>query len=95
MFDDPVIVKTAFPCQLTDLCSHSAIQSNQMSAIFAKFGKLTIKMWFPFNFAKRSKDRDFVVGGSKNWKLLPNTCFGVTFQKNVLPTFLLSSSVCY
>ena len=38
-------------------------------------------MWFPFNFAKNLKDRHFVVGGSKNLKLSPNTCFGVSFQK--------------
>ena len=52
-------------------------------------------MWFPFNFAKNLKDGHFVVGGSKNLKLLPNTCFGVSFQKNVLWSFLLFSSVCY
>ena len=57
--------------------------------------KLAIKMWFPFNFAKNLKDRHFVVGGSKNLKLSPNTCFGVSFQKNVLSSFLLFSSVCY
>ena len=38
-------------------------------------------MWFPFNFAKKLKDRRFVVGWSKNLKLPPNTCFGVNFQK--------------
>ena len=57
--------------------------------------KLAIKIWFPFNFAKNLKDRHFVVGGSKNLKLSPNTCFGVSFQKNVLSSFLLFSSVCY
>ena len=57
--------------------------------------KLAIKMWFPFNFAKNLKDRHFVVGGSKNLKLSTNTCFGVSFQKNVLSSFLLFSSVCY
>ena len=57
--------------------------------------KLAIKMWFLFNFAKNFKDPYFVVGGSKNLKLSPNTCFGVIFQKNVLPSFLLFSSVCY
>ena len=41
-------------------------------------------MWFPFNFAKNLKDHHFLVGGSKNMKLSPNTCFGVSFQKNVL-----------
>ena len=38
-------------------------------------------MWFPFNFAKKLKDRHFVVGGSKNLKRSPNTSFGVRFQK--------------
>ena len=36
-----------------------------------------------------------MMGGSKNMKLSTNTCFGVSFQKNVLPSFLLFSSVCY
>ena len=57
--------------------------------------KLAIKMWFPFNFAKNLKDRHFVVGGSKNLKLSTNTCFGVSFQKNVFLSFLPFSSVCY
>ena len=57
--------------------------------------KLAIKMWFPFNFAKNLKDRHFVVGGSKTLKLLTNTCFGVSFQKNVFSSFLLFWSVCY
>ena len=57
--------------------------------------KLTIKMWFPFNFAKKLKDRHFVVGESKNLKLSTNTCFCVSFQKNILPSFLLFLSVCY
>ena len=57
--------------------------------------KLAMKIWFPFNFAKNLKDRYFAVGESKNLKLSPNTCFGVTFQENVLLSFLLFSSVCY
>ena len=57
--------------------------------------KLAIKMWFPFNFAKNLKDRHFVVGGSKNLKLSTNTCFGVSFQKNVFSSFLLFLSLCY
>ena len=52
-------------------------------------------MWFPFNFVKNLKDRNFVVGGSKNLKLSASSCFGFTFEKNVLPSFLLFSSVCY
>ena len=56
---------------------------------------LAIKMWFPFNFAKNLKNRHFVVGGPKNLKLSTNTCFSVGFQKNVLSSFQLFSSVCY
>ena len=57
--------------------------------------KLAIKKWFPFNFARNLKGHHFVVGGSKNLKLSTNTCFGVSFQKNVFSSFLLFSSVCY
>ena len=49
--------------------------------------KLAIKMWFPFNFAKNLKDRDFVVGGSKNLKLSTNIFFGVSFQKKCIAEF--------
>ena len=56
---------------------------------------LATKMWFPFNFVNKLKSSHFVVGGSKNLKLSTSTCFGVNFQKNVLPSFLLFSSVCY
>ena len=57
--------------------------------------KLAIEIWFPFNFAKYLKGRHFVVGGSKNLKLSTSTCFSVSFQKNVLLSFLLFSSVFY
>ena len=62
---------------------------------FRSFEKLTIKIWFPFNFTKNLKDRHFLVGESKNLKLSTNTCFGVSFQSNVLSNFWLFSSVCY
>ena len=52
-------------------------------------------MWFPFNFVKNLKNRHFVIGGPKNLKLSTNIAFGDSFQKNVLPSFLLFSSVCY
>ena len=52
-------------------------------------------MWFPFNFAKNLMDHHFVAGELNNLKLSPNTCFGVSFQKNVLSSFLLFSSVSY
>ena len=41
------------------------------------------------------KDPDLVVGGSKNLKLSRKTCFGASFQKNILSSFLLFSSVFY
>ena len=49
-------------------------------------------MWFPFNFPKTLKDGYFVVGGSKTLKL---SAKGVSFQKTVLSSSLLFSSVCY
>ena len=52
-------------------------------------------MWFPFNFAKNLKDLYFAMGGSKNLKLSTNTCFGVSYQKNVFSSFLLVSPVFY
>ena len=52
-------------------------------------------MWFLFNFAKNLKDRHFVVGRSKDLKLSKDTCFDASFQKNILPVFLLFSSVFY
>ena len=57
--------------------------------------RLAIKMWFAVNFANNLKDRHFVGDGSKNLKLSPSTCFDVSFQKNVLSSFLLFWSVCY
>ena len=63
--------------------------------MFAKFGKLAIKIWLPFNFAKKLKDRHFVVAWSKNFKLSTNICFVLAFKKNVLSNFFLFSSVCY
>ena len=52
-------------------------------------------MWLPFSFAKNLKESHFVVGGSKNLKLSRNTCFGASFQKNILSSFLLFWSVFY
>ena len=51
-------------------------------------------MWFLFTFSKKLKDRHFVVGGSKTFKFSTNTCFGVSFQKNVFSSLLLFLSVC-
>ena len=52
-------------------------------------------MGFPINFAKTLKNCYFVVGESKNLKLSAKAFFGVSFQKNVLWSFLLFLSVCY
>ena len=57
--------------------------------------KLAIKMWFPFNFVKKLKNRHFVVRGSTNLKLSTNTYFGVSFQKKCIAQFLLFFFVCY
>ena len=57
--------------------------------------KLAIKCAFRSIFLKKSKDRHFVAGGSKNLKLSTNTCIGVSFQKNIFSSFLLFLSVCY
>ena len=82
-------------CQLTDLWSNYAIWFNPNVSYLRNLEKLAIKIWFPFNFAKNLKNRHFVVGGSKNLKLSPNTHFGARFQRNVLSSFVLFSSVCY
>ena len=66
-----------------------------MSDIWKSLEKVAIKIWFTFNFAKNLKNHHFVVGGLKNLKLLTDTCFGISFQKNVLCIFLLFSSACY
>ena len=62
---------------------------------FRSLEKLAIKMWFFFNFENNLKNLHFVVSGSKNLKLSTNTCLSANFQKNLLPSFLLFSSVCY
>ena len=82
--------------QLTNLCN-CAIQLKQISGICkVKPFYLAIKMWFPFNFAKNLKDRDFVVGRLKtSGQTFSKHLFGVSFQKNVLSSLLLFLSVCY
>ena len=82
--------------QLTNLCN-CAIQLKQISGICkVKPFYLVIKMWFPFNFAKNLKDRDFVVGRLKtSGQTFSKHLFGVSFQKNVLSSLLLFLSVCY
>ena len=92
MFDDSVIVNTAFS-YLTLLRLCNSIKTNV--CYLQSLEKLAIKVCFQFNLAKKLKDRHFMVGGSKNLKLSENTCFGVSFQKNVFSSFPLFSSVCY
>ena len=64
-------------------------------------GPVIVQLFHNLNLGFRSisqkilKDCHFVVGGSKNLKLSTNTCFGVSFQKNVLSSLLLFLSVCY
>ena len=55
---------------------------------------LAIKKWFPFNFAKTLQGRHFVVGGPKNFKLLPDITFDSGFQEIVLSSLLLFSCAC-
>ena len=42
-------------------------------------------------FRKKFKGPSFCGGGSKILKLSRNTCFGTSFQKNILSSFLFSS----
>ena len=44
---------------------------------------------FPSNFAKILQGCHFVVGGTKNFKLLANICFDSSHQNTVLPSLLL------
>ena len=81
--------------QLTDFCSNYAIQLKLMSDICEVWKNYSLKCGYPFNFSKNLKDRHFVVGGSKNLKLLTNPFFGVSLQKNVFSSFLLFPPVCY
>ena len=49
--------------------------------MFVKFEN--IERWFPFNFVKFLRGRHFVVGGEKNFKLLPDIYFLSGSQKIV------------
>ena len=64
-------------------------KKSEFQKLYVRRRKLTIIMWFPFNFAKNLKDRHFVVGWSKKLKLAPDNCFLVSFQKSVLSSLLL------
>ena len=56
---------------------------------------LAIKRWFLFNFAKILQDRQIVVGGRKNFKLLADISFESSLQNTVLPSLLLFLCACY
>ena len=56
---------------------------------------LAIKRWFLFNFSKTLQGRHFVVGGTKNFKLLADTSFESSPQNTVLPSLLLFLCACY
>ena len=56
---------------------------------------LAIKRWFPFNFAKILQGRHFVVGGSKNFKLVADISFESSVQNTVLLSLLLFLCACY
>ena len=56
---------------------------------------LTIKRWFPFNFAIILQGRYFVAGVTKNFKLLADISFESGLQNIVLPSLVLFSRACY
>ena len=56
---------------------------------------LTIKRWFPFNFAKILQGCHFVVGGTKKFKRLAHIFFESSLQNTVLPSLLLFLCACY
>ena len=57
--------------------------------------KLVIKMWLSVQFHKKFKGPSLCGGWIKELETFSSTCFVVSFQKNVLSSFLLFSSVCY
>ena len=59
------------------------------------FGKISHLNVVSDQFHKNFKGLLFCGGGSKNLKLSTKAFFGVSFQKNVLSSFLLFSSVRY
>ena len=78
-------------CMFDDLVIVNTAFSN-LNILSAKLcNSIKTNAWYLRNL----KDRHFAVDGSKNLKLSANTCFGVSFQKNVFSSFLLFSSVCY
>ena len=79
--------------QLTDLCSNYAIQLKQISDI-CEVWKISHWNVVSVQFRKKIKGPSFCGGWVKELETF-KTCFGVSFQKNVFPSFLLFSSVCY
>ena len=55
---------------------------------------LAIKRWFPFNCAIILQGRHFVVGGTKNFKLLADISFESSLQNIVLRSLLLFLCAC-
>ena len=59
------------------------------------FGKISHLNVVSDQFNKNFKGLLFCGGGSKNLKLSTKAFFGVSFQKNVLSSFMLFSYICY
>ena len=59
------------------------------------FSFVSVQNVVSVRFRKNLKNRHCVVSGLKTLKLSTNTCFGVSFQKNVFSSLLLFLSVCY
>ena len=59
------------------------------------FGKISHLNVVSDQFHKNFKGLLFCGGSSKNLKLSTKAFFGVSFQKNVLSSFMLFSAVCY
>ena len=73
IFDGPIIVNQTFS-QIEFIISKSDFAHNLPSLKI-----LVIKRWFPLNFAKILQGRNFVVGKSKNHKLLADILFDSDF----------------
>ena len=59
------------------------------------FGKISHLNVVSDQFHKNFKGLLFCGGSSKNLKLSTKAFFGVSFQKNVLSSFMLFSYICY
>ena len=99
MFDDPVIVNTAFSFlkySISWLTFAQIMQFNQIKClIFAMFGKICHYNVVSVKFRKNFKGLLFCGGWVKELETFNKTFFGISFQKSVLSSFMLFSSVCY